>query len=405
MTNINKKTIDQIDVHGKTVLMRVDFNVPLHEDDATITDDRRIQAALPTLKSVLDRGGRLVLMSHLGRPDGTGYEAEFSLKPVATRLAELLGVPVAFPDTDCVSPKTAAAVSAMSDGDVILLENLRFHKAEIENDKGFAKQLAAYGDIYCDDAFGAAHRDHASMVGVPEAMQSKPRVAGLLLERELQYLQGVIADPAHPFVAVLGGAKVSEKLGVIHKLMGKVDSILVGGAMAYTFLAAMGKTIGKSKAQLGMINDARKTLDAAAASATDLLLPSDHVCGKEMTRHSPVEVYDDNIPDGWMGLDIGPKTAGEYAALLGRAKTIIWNGPMGVAEIQPFDLGTRQIADAIAKATKAGATTIVGGGDSAAAVHAFGMDDQFSHVSTGGGASLELLEGKRFRSVELLDDA
>ena len=399
-----KQTIDQIEVSGKRVLMRVDFNVP-QGDDGEITDSRRIETALPSIRSVVDRGGRLVLMSHLGRPEGDGYEQEYSLKPVAAKLGELVGSSVTFPDTDCTSEVTNEAVNAMSDGEVVLLENLRFHSGETRNDVQFARKLARYGDVYCNNAFGTSHRDHASMVAVPEAMADKPRVAGLLLSSELEFIQRTLDNPAKPVVAILGGAKVSDKLGVIRNLMDTADSILIGGAMAYTFLKALDKEIGSSMVQLGMLEDAQETIDAAAASATDMILPSDHVCGKQVTRQTPVEVYEENIPASWMGLDIGPKTAGEYAAIIRDARTIIWNGPMGVAEIPPFDVGTKSIAEAAAAATKNGATSVVGGGDSAAAVAAFGMDDQFSHVSTGGGASLELMEGKSFRSVELLDEA
>lgn len=398
-----KKTIDQVDVAGRRVLMRVDFNVPLDEA-GTITDDRRIRASLPTIRSVLDRGGRLVLMSHLGRPEGKGYEAEFSLKPVATRLGELIGRPVLFPDTDCASDKSKAAVEALKDGDVILLENLRFNSGEESNDAHLAARLASYGDIYCNDAFGTAHRDHASMVAVPEQMKGKPRVAGLLLRNEIKFLSEVLANPQRPFVAVLGGAKISDKLGVIRNLLGKVDSILVGGAMAYTFLKALEQEIGSSKAQLGMVDDARKMLDLAGASPTDLILPTDHVCGREITSHTPVRFFEGSIQPGWMGLDIGPKTLADYTARISKGKTIIWNGPMGVFEVSPFDAGTRGVAEAIAKITDKGGMTVVGGGDSAAAVEKQGLAGRFSHVSTGGGAGLQMLEGKPFRSVSLLDE-
>jgi len=400
-----KKTIDQVDVASKRVLMRVDFNVPL-DDDGKITDDRRIRAAMPSIQSVVERGGRLVLMSHLGRPEEKGYEEAFSLKPAADRLAELLsGVRVSFPDTDCISEASASAVEGMGDGDVVVLENLRFHKGETGNDQSFASNLASYGDVYCNDAFGTAHREHASMVGVPAAMEGKPRVAGFLMRDELRFFQGALEDPQKPFVAILGGAKVSDKLGVINRLMNRVDTILIGGAMAYTFCRALDQPIGSSKAQLGMLDDAKKILDHAAASATDLILPTDHVCGREITRHSPVKVFKGGIDDGWMGLDIGPETVSTYAAKISRAKTIVWNGPMGVFEVSPFDVGTEQVAQTVAKATDGGATSIVGGGDTASAVQQFGLADRMTHVSTGGGASLELLEGKTFRSVELLDDA
>jgi phosphoglycerate kinase len=402
-----KKTIDKVDVRSKRVLARVDFNVPLDESDPPrITDDRRIRLALPTIESVLGRSGRLILMSHLGRPEGSGFEPDFSLKPAADRLAELLpGVKVMFPDNDCIGAETAKAVSAMNDRDVVVLENLRFHKGEKKGDPDFAAKLASFGDIYCNDAFGTAHRNDASMFAVPKVMAGKPRVAGLLMHKELKFLSEAIQNARKPFIAVLGGAKVSDKLGAMRNLMGKVDTILVGGAMAYTFLKALGQEVGSSLVQPDMMAEACSIIDAAAASKTDLLLPQDHVCGTQISRFTPVKVHEGGIPQGWMGLDIGPRTTASYAQVIHGGKTIVWNGPMGVFETTPFDVGTRQIAHAVARATKAGATTIVGGGDSAAAVEAFGIAEQFSHVSTGGGASLEMLEGKAFDSVALLDDA
>lgn len=405
-TNVTrKKTIDQVDVAGKRVLMRVDFNVPL-DDSGSITDDRRIRQALPTIKSVIDRGGRLILMSHLGRPDGDGYEADLSLKPAADRLAELLpGVKVSFPSQDCLDSAAASAAKAVGQGEIVVLENLRFHDKEQKGDGVFAAKLAAYGDIYCNDAFGTAHRNDASMLAVPRAMHGKPCVAGLLLQKELKFLGETLAEPARPFVAVLGGAKVSDKIGALHNLINKVDAILVGGAMAYTFLKALGHEIGSSMAQPGMLKKAQEIIDAAAASDTDLVLPLDHVCGKQITRMTPVQVFEENIGDGWMGLDIGPKTTGRYAEVIHSAKTVVWNGPMGVFETQPFDVGTKQVAEAIVKATDAGAVSIVGGGDSAAAVDQFGLTERVTHVSTGGGASIEMLEGKSFDSVNVLDDA
>ena len=405
-----KKTIDQVDVRSKRVLMRVDFNVPLDDNapgtPGKITDDRRIRQSLPTIQSVLKRNGKLILMSHLGRPEGKGFEAAYSLEPVAARLHELLpAIKVHFPGNDCVGPDAAKAVQAVRDGEIVLLENLRFHKGEKKGDPAFAAKLAAYGDMYCNDAFGTAHRNDASMYAVPKLMAGKPRIAGLLLQKELQYLSEAINHAKHPFVAVLGGAKVSDKLGAIRNLMNKVDSILVGGAMAYTFLKAMGKETGSSLVESDMLNEAASILDAAAASKTDLILPQDHVCGKQITKQTPVQVFDDEIPAGWIGLDIGPKTTAQYSKTLIAAKTIVWNGPMGVFETEPFEVGTQQVAEAIVKATKSGAASIVGGGDTAAAVEALGRAEQFSHVSPGGGASLEMLEGKPFESVALLDDA
>ncbi len=399
-----KKTIGEVEVAGKRVLMRVDFNVPL-DDSGQITDDRRIRLALPSIKSVLDRGGRLALISHLGRPQASGPEPALSLAPVGERLESLLdGVPVRFVAGDCAGPAAAAAVED-EQAKVVLLDNLRFHPGEKAGDAEFAAKLAAFGDIYCNDAFGTAHRDDASMVALPRAMAGKPRVAGLLMEREIKYMAETIANPQQPFVAVLGGAKVSDKLGVIHNLMGKVETILVGGAMAYTFIRAMEHGVGSSLVQLGMLKKAREIIDEAAASPTDLILPTDHVCGKQMTRVTPLEVFSESIPEGWMGLDIGPETTGRYVERLHRAKTVVWNGPMGAFEIQPFDVGTRQVAEGIVKATSAGATSIVGGGDTAAAVERFGLDEKFSHVSTGGGAALQMLEGRAFASIEALDGA
>lgn len=398
-----KRTIAAVDVASRRVLMRVDFNVPL-DAQRRVADDRRIRLALPSIRSVIDRGGRLVLISHLGRPKGEGYEAAWSLKPAGERLSELLaGVPVRFIDGDCTAPRAAEAVSGLADGSVVLLDNLRFNKGEKNGDPAFARKLAGYGEVYCNDAFGTAHRPDASMVAVPRAMDGKPKVAGLLLERELHFLSAALAHPAHPFVAVLGGAKVSDKLGAVRNLIGKVDTILVGGAMAYTFLAAQGREVGSSLVEPTMYEAAREILSETARGATVLRLPDDHLCGREPSATTPVEVFSD-IPAGWMGLDLGPDTTAGYVQALHRGRTIIWNGPVGVFETPPFDGGTRQLAEAIARATGRGATTVVGGGDTAAAVESFGLADRFSHVSTGGGASLELLEGKSFESVELLDD-
>ena len=400
-----KKTIEQVDVASRRVLMRVDFNVPL-DDGAAITDDRRIRLALPSIQSVIERQGRLILISHLGRPQGAGYEAKLSLKPVADRLGELLGdVSVGLVSGDCVSAEAAKAVSSLGDGQVLVLENLRFNSAEKTGDPAFAAQLAAYGDIYCNEAFGTAHRGDTSMVALPGAMNDKPKVAGLLLDREIRFLADTLAQSARPFVAVLGGAKVSDKLGAIQNLMDKVDVILIGGAMAYTFLEALGREVGSSQVQRGLLGQAQEIIDAAAASPVDLILPNDHVCGKQISRVTPVRVVGESIPQGWMGLDIGPETVGQYAQELNKAKTIIWNGPLGAFETPPFDVGSKQIAEVIVRATEAGATSVIGGGDTAAAVEQFGLADGFTHISTGGGASLRMLEGKPFPSVDLLDDA
>lgn len=401
---MSKKNIASVDVSGTRVLVRVDFNVPV--EDGRITDDRRIREALPTIRSVISRGGKAILMSHMGRPEGAGFEPDFSLKIVAERLAQLIEKPVAFPSNDCTDAGAADAVAAMKPGDVVLLENLRFHKAEKKGDAAFAAKLAAYADVYVNDAFGTCHRPDASMVAVPKAMIGKPRVCGFLVEKEIKFLAAAIAAPAHPFVVVLGGAKVSDKLGAIAHLMPMADTILVGGAMAYTFLAAQGKSVGNSRVEKDRIEDAKRIIDMDRKMKVEVLFPVDHVCSTQFEEKSgDIEVFDDEIKDGFMGLDIGPKTQTKFAMILQKAKTIVWNGPMGVFEWAPFATGTQQVGKAIARATAAGATTIVGGGDSAAAAEKFGIADQFSHVSTGGGASLEMLEGKRFESVDLLDDA
>ena len=400
-----KKTIADVDVAHKTVLMRVDFNVPIQ--DGRITDDRRISMAVESLKSVVDRAGRVVLMSHLGRPKGDGPEPAFSLKPVSERLSQLLGQPVGFAP-DCVGDQAKAMADALDDGGVLLLENLRFHKAEKKGDPAFAAQLADLADIYCNNAFGTCHREDASMVAVPQAIAAKggAKVAGFLVQKEIQYLTDAISQPARPFVAILGGAKVSDKLGAITHLLDKVDTIIIGGAMAYTFMLAQGRPVGKSLVEQDRVQDARDILHAAGGDKkAQLVLPVDHVCGGEFAAGTPTQVSEGAIPEGTMGLDIGPKAADSYTNIIADAKTIVWNGPMGAFEIKPFDVGTRRVAQAIADATRdSGAISIIGGGDSAAAIEQFGLADQVSHVSTGGGASLAMLEGRKVASVELLDD-
>lgn len=399
-----KKSIEQTDVAGQRVLIRVDFNVPLDGD--TITDDRRIVSALPTIKSVLDRGGKAVLMSHLGRPEGKGYESSYSMAPVAKRLGELLAKDVTIPAQTCKDPAVKAAVDAMNDGDVILLENLRFHGCEKRNEPEFAAQLADLADVYVNDAFGTCHREHCSMVGVPRAMGSKPKVAGFLVEKEIAYLNDTLQNPEKPFCVILGGAKVSDKLPAIENLLPKSDHILVGGAMAYTFLKALGHDVGTSRVEDDMVKEAHRIIELAAESKTDLHFPEDHICSTTFAEKAgDIEVFDDQIKDGFMGLDIGPKTAARYSQIIKSSKTIVWNGPMGVFEWMPFKMGTKLIAEAVADATDAGSTSIIGGGDSAAAAEKFGVADRLSHVSTGGGASLAMLEGKSFKAVELLDDA
>jgi len=399
-----KKSVADVDVSGKRVLIRVDFNVPL--DGSKITDDRRIRSALPTIKSVLKRGGKAILISHLGRPEGKGYEAAYSLKPVAKRLGELLGKPVNVPADSVKDPAVAEAIGAMKDGDVLLLENLRFHGCEKRGEKDFGELLASYADVYVNDAFGTCHREDASMVATPAAMGNKPKAAGFLVEKEIQYLSETLADPARPFTVILGGAKVSDKLPAIENLLPKADHILIGGAMAYTFLKALHREVGDSRVEDNMVKEAHRILELAAESKTDLHLPEDHISSTQFAERSgDIEVFDDAVKPGYMGLDIGPKTAARYSGIIKDSKTIVWNGPMGVFEWAPFKMGTKLIADAVAAATDAGATSIVGGGDSAAAAEIFGISGRLSHVSTGGGASLEMLEGKRFKAVDLLDNA
>ncbi|MDB5302690.1 MAG: pgk [Phycisphaerales bacterium] len=392
-----KKTVSDIDVKGKRVLMRVDFNVPL--EGSRITDDRRIVQALPTIKNVLDRGGRLVLMSHLGRPKG-GPEPKYSLKPVADRLGELLGKPVKFA-SDSIGPEVEKQARELHDGEVLLLENVRFHKEEEKNDSNFAAQLARLGDVYINDAFGTAHREHASTFGVPQALAGKPRAIGFLIQKELKYLGEAVTKPARPFVAILGGAKVSDKINVIEQLLGKADVLLVGGAMAYTFFLAQGKEVGKSLVERDKVELAKSLLAKAGGK---IKLPVDTVISDKMTDDAVTSIVEGNIPADKEGFDIGPKTRELYKAEIAKAKTVIWNGPMGVFEKKPFAEGTRAVAQAVADATaKHGAVTIIGGGDSAAAIEQMGLADKVSHVSTGGGASLEFLENGHFSTLDILD--
>ena len=394
-----KKTIADVDVAGKKVLMRVDFNVPLK--DGQITDDRRIQMALETIRSVLDRNGSLVLMSHLGRPGGEGIEPEYSLKPAADRLAELLGTAVTMAP-DVVGEKVDLVVNDMpKEGGVVMLENLRFYKGEKKGDSQFASQLAKLGDIYCNNAFGTCHRDHASMVAVPQAMkdEGKPAVSGFLVKKEIDYLSEAIANPAHPFVAIMGGAKVSDKIAVIENLLTICDQILIGGAMAYTFFMAQGKQVGDSLVEKDKVDLAKSLMEKGGDK---LVLPVDTHVGDDFSGDCNKQIVEGDIPEGWEGLDIGPKTIETYQQLIMDAKTVVWNGPMGVFEMPPFDAGTKAVAQAVADSDS---VSIIGGGDSAAAIQQMGFAEKVSHVSTGGGASLEMLEGKKFNSVELLDEA
>jgi len=409
-----KKTVAEIDVKGKKVLMRCDFNVPL-DDDCNITSDDRIVKALPTIEAILKGGGALILMSHLGRPAGQRDE-KLSLAPVAKRLSELLGQEVVFAD-DCVGDDTKAKAAALKDGDCMLLENLRFHKEETIKDKAakedaqlrqakddFAKQLAEMADIYVDDAFGTAHRDNASMYTVPAIMEGKPRVIGFLIEKELKFLGEALSNPERPFVAILGGAKVSDKIGVIESLIEKVDRIIIGGAMAYTFLKGNGKSIGHSMCEKDFIDKGQALLKQATEAECEVLLPVDHHVVRELKAGVTYRTAVGDIEPGFGAVDIGSMASEAFQDKIADAKTIVWNGPMGVFEIPPFDEGTKDIAMAVAEATDNGATSIIGGGDSAAAVKQLGLEEKISHISTGGGASLEFLEGKKFKCLEILDE-
>lgn len=390
-----KKTIADIDPKGKVVLMRVDFNVP-QDDAGAITDDRRIRMALPSIESVLNRGGRLVLMSHLGQPKSP--DPKLTLKPTAVRLSELLGKPVAFA-ADTVGAEAASKIKSLKDGEVVVLENVRFNAGEKSGDVEYAGTLAGWADIYCNDAFGTCHRTDASMVAVPQAMGGKPKVVGFLVAKEVQYLSDTIANPQRPFVAILGGAKVSDKINVINNLLGICDYVLIGGAMAYTFSLARGGKTGGSRVEVDKVELAKELI---AKGGSKLMLPVDTHCGDAFSSNCNKQVVKaGEIPDGWEGFDIGPETAKKYADLLKSAKTVVWNGPMGVFEMPPFDEGTKIVAKAIADSD---ATSIIGGGDSAAAIEQLGFADQVTHVSTGGGASLSMLEGQKFQAVELLDD-
>lgn len=393
-----KKTIEQVDVAGKTVLMRVDFNVPL-DDDLNVTDDRRVRMALPSIESVVSRGGKLILMSHLGRPEGPG-DTKYSLKPAADCLAGLTSAKVHFA-SDTVGDDAKAKAGAVGDGEIVVLENLRFNKAEKKGDADFAAALAGMADIYCNDAFGTCHRTDASMVAVPEAMGDKPKVVGFLVAKEIQYLLDAISSPERPFVAILGGAKVSDKINVIENLLSICDKVLIGGAMAYTFSLAQGGQVGGSLVEKDKVDLAKELLEKGGDV---LVLPVDTNCGDAFNDPNCNQQTVDagQIPDGWEGFDIGPKTAAMYADIVKDAKTVVWNGPMGVFECEPFAVGTKTVAQAIADSD---ATSIIGGGDSAAAVQQLGFAEQVSHVSTGGGASLAMLEGKKFAAVELLDEA
>ncbi|MEW6356996.1 MAG: phosphoglycerate kinase [Planctomycetota bacterium] len=398
-----KRSVEQLGVAGKRVLMRVDFNVPQDKSNPDIiTDDSRIRKALKTIKYVREKGGKLILMSHLGRPKGAP-EDKYRMDPVAKRLGELLGVKVKKLD-DCIGPDVEKAVAAMKKGDVILLENVRFHAAEDSKDKAemmaFAKEIARLGDVYVSDAFGAVHRAHASVAGVPKVLTDA--AAGFLLLKEIEYLGKVLKSPEHPLVLILGGAKVSDKIQVIENMLDKVDRILIGGGMAYTFLKAQGKKIGGSLLEEDSLDFAKGLLKQAREKGVEIVLPVDHVVGRKAEDDTETDVQQDDVEDGWMGLDIGPKTCNLFSDKLSDAKMVVWNGPLGVFEMTPFAKGTRAIAEVLAASP---ATTVIGGGDTAAAVDMMGLADRMSHVSTGGGASLEFLEGKELPGIAALPDA
>jgi phosphoglycerate kinase len=394
---LDKMTVRDLELKGKRVFCRVDFNVPLNAE-GEIDDDTRIVAALPTLRYILEQGGRLILASHLGRPKGAP-EARYSLAPVAPHLQKLLGRPVLMAP-DCIGPEVEKMVRTLGDGEVLLLENVRFHAGETKNDPDFSRQLASLAEIYVNDAFGTAHRAHSSTEGVARLLT--PAVAGFLMEKEIHYLGQALAAPQHPFVAVLGGAKVTDKIPVIENLLDKVDILLIGGGMAYTFLKAQGFTIGNSLVEENRLALAHELFDKAKSAGVQLILPEDHVIASEFKADAPHKVCNDiDIPEGWMGLDIGPRTAERYGRILGESATVVWNGPMGVFEFDAFATGTLAIARALAES---GALSIIGGGDSVSAVNKSGLEDRMTHISTGGGASLEFLEGKELPGILALSD-
>jgi len=396
MAMMNKKTIEDIDVKGKRVIVRVDFNVPLDEN-RKITDDKRIVGALPTIKYLVDKGAKTILVSHLGRPKD-GFEEKYSMKPAAERLGELLGKEVILAK-DVIGEDAKAKAAALKDGEVLMLENVRFHKEETKNDPAFAKELASMAEIYVNDAFGTAHRAHASTAGLADYL---PAVCGYLIQKEIEIMGKALSNPERPFVAILGGAKVSDKIAVIENLIDKVDTLIIGGGMAYTFFKAKGYNIGTSICEDDKVELAKSLMEKAESKGVKLMLPVDNMVGLEFKNDTEFKVVDSNsIPDGWMGMDIGPKTVEAYAAEIKKAKTVVWNGPMGVFEFSNFENGTKEVARAVAES---GSTSIIGGGDSAAAIEQLGFADKITHISTGGGASLEFLEGKVLPGIDVLLD-
>ncbi|MDR3263785.1 MAG: phosphoglycerate kinase [Clostridiales bacterium] len=394
---MNKKSVKDINVTGKTCLVRVDFNVPIK--DGVITDTTRIEGAVPTIKYLIGKGAKVILCSHLGRPKGE-FNLKYSLKPAADKLGEYLGVKVKFAE-DVIGPAAKKAKAEIKPGEVVLLENLRFHNEEEANDKDFCKTLSEGIDVYVNDAFGTAHRAHASTAGVAQYGFLKTAVAGLLIEKELEIMGGALEAPKRPFVAILGGAKVSDKIGVINNLLEKVDTLIVGGAMAYTFLKALGKNIGASLCENDKTELAKELIKKAEVKKVKFLLPVDNKIADAFSNDANQKIAEGNIPDGWQGLDIGPKTIAIFTAAIKDAKTVIWNGPMGVFEFENFAIGTKSVAEALSKID---AVTIIGGGDSAAAVTQLGYADKMTHISTGGGASLEFLEGLELPGVACLND-
>lgn len=398
MSMLNKKTIEDINVNGKKVLVRCDFNVPLK--DGVITDENRLNGALPTIKYLIENGAKVILCSHLGKPKGEA-KPELSLAPVAKRLSEMLNKEVVFAaDDNVVGENAKAAIEKMDNGDVVLLQNTRYRKEETKNEENFSKELASLADVYVNDAFGTAHRAHCSTVGAGQFLEE--RVCGYLIQKELKFLGEAVENPVRPFTAILGGAKVSDKIAVIEQLLEKVDNLIIGGGMAYTFLKAQGYEIGTSLVEEEKVEYAKEMMEKAKAKGVKLLLPIDNAVADKFADVEPVITEDANIPQGFMGLDIGPKTIEEYVNTVNDSKTIVWNGPMGVFEFENFANGTLAVAKAMAALTDA--TTVIGGGDSAAAVNQLGFGDKMTHVSTGGGASLEFLEGKELPGIVALDN-
>lgn len=396
MSMKNKMTISDLNVKGKRVIVRVDFNVPL-DKEGNITDDKRIQGAIPTIQYIIENGGKLILVSHLGRPKN-GPEAKFSMKPAAKRLGELLGKEVILA-SDVIGEDAKTKAASIKEGEILMLENVRFHKEEEKNDPAFAKELSTLADIYVNDAFGTAHRAHASTAGLADYL---PSACGFLIKKELDFMGKALDNPERPFVAILGGAKVSDKISVIENLIDKVDTLIVGGGMAYTFIKAQGHSVGTSLCEMDKIDLANSLLAKAKEKGVALLLPVDNVVGKEFNADTESQIVaSDAIPDGWMGLDIGPETIKLFSDAVKNAKTVVWNGPMGVFEMEKFAVGTKKVAEALANSD---AVSIVGGGDSAAAVEQLGFADKITHISTGGGASLEFLEGKELPGIAILNE-